>query len=395
MTRNCTHIPPELVEEILSETWATVQSPEDRTLLMTTLPFVNHVWKGVYARISSRDIHIPSLQYFYYLCRCIRSRKSLIYETLLSERCLSITCLVDFRQTRYVPSPDPRDSKKRGKLLVPGPYPFGLPSLEVYNALACLPDTDHLLSCFPHLKYICLETITFTTPPLYRQRCSPLKDRRFSVHTRILVQIIIPHNGKRHFTLSVAISDAAHFLDPSYPGSLNCNVKESLADWSEEIERYINVMSPCHLIRHNLGKIVDAMARGARKCGKKRGDVVFAHQFEMSNYMYPSWRNQQMSDRNIGSLNNHLRWATESLSICESFLGESFIVNKFPVSVGRWFLDFGDWRKSLITTNDLWISVLYHHVYEIESWSGLTRSDKYRRCLQPYAAELLVKMFQS
>ncbi|KAI0331440.1 hypothetical protein GY45DRAFT_1300876 [Cubamyces sp. BRFM 1775] len=53
------HLPPELVEQIISELWAVPQSPQERTLLFKTLCRVSRMWLGLFLRVAMRDVHIP------------------------------------------------------------------------------------------------------------------------------------------------------------------------------------------------------------------------------------------------------------------------------------------------------------------------------------------------
>ncbi|KAI0629260.1 hypothetical protein C8Q77DRAFT_1161438 [Trametes polyzona] len=60
MSQNSTPwVPPEIVEQILSEAWAIPQTPDDRASLFKSLCRVNHMWLGLFLRVALRDVHIP------------------------------------------------------------------------------------------------------------------------------------------------------------------------------------------------------------------------------------------------------------------------------------------------------------------------------------------------
>ncbi len=120
-------MPPEILDIILRHLWDSQMPSHERMHLMTACPLVNRTWRAVYARISAEHVHIPSLPFLYYLCRIIRSRKSVIYGSgdLLPRR---MTCYSD---------------------LTYGKVEFA--SRRAYLTLANLPDFRGFDVCFPNL----------------------------------------------------------------------------------------------------------------------------------------------------------------------------------------------------------------------------------------------------
>ncbi|KAJ7608984.1 hypothetical protein FB45DRAFT_945580 [Roridomyces roridus] len=68
-------LPAELVTEIIAIFWGMPLSPQERLRFMKSSILVNSTWAAIYDRISSRDVHMPSFAYFYYLCRQLWSRR--------------------------------------------------------------------------------------------------------------------------------------------------------------------------------------------------------------------------------------------------------------------------------------------------------------------------------
>ncbi|KAF8903059.1 hypothetical protein CPB85DRAFT_1255859 [Mucidula mucida] len=89
-----TDMPPEILDILLRHLWDSRMPSHERMHLMTACPLVNRTWRAVYARISAEHVHIPSLPFLYYLCRIIRSRKSVIYG-MLPHTVRRMTCYSD------------------------------------------------------------------------------------------------------------------------------------------------------------------------------------------------------------------------------------------------------------------------------------------------------------
>ncbi|KAK0206038.1 hypothetical protein DFS33DRAFT_1311885 [Desarmillaria ectypa] len=126
-------IPFELVEAIISEFWFAEHASEDRIAFMTSCPLISTVWRDVYARVISRDIYVPTLNYLFHLCSIIRSTKSAIYRFSLPESTRTITCHVDLVKSNNDVAMHP------------------------YSVLCSLPNYTGFRKCFPNIQYIHLQ----------------------------------------------------------------------------------------------------------------------------------------------------------------------------------------------------------------------------------------------
>ncbi|OJT09626.1 hypothetical protein TRAPUB_13879 [Trametes pubescens] len=97
-------IPPELLEQILSEVWAIPQSSRERATLFKTLCKVNRMWLGLFLRVAMRDVHIPCPLFARDLLRLLPERAASQGEadlftaeamSLVSRLCRSMTFHVD------------------------------------------------------------------------------------------------------------------------------------------------------------------------------------------------------------------------------------------------------------------------------------------------------------
>lgn len=97
-------IPPELLEQILSEVWAIPQSSGERAALFKTLCKVNRMWLGLFLRVAMRDVHIPCPLFARDLLRLLPERAASQGEadlftaeamSLVSRLCRSMTFHVD------------------------------------------------------------------------------------------------------------------------------------------------------------------------------------------------------------------------------------------------------------------------------------------------------------
>ncbi|KAK0490310.1 hypothetical protein IW261DRAFT_1587831 [Armillaria novae-zelandiae] len=91
-------LPVELVEAVVLEFWCSENSSKDRITFMKSCPLINNLWKDVFARISSRDIYVPTIEYLVYLSTIIRTNSSLIYCSDLLHCTRTITCHVDLTE---------------------------------------------------------------------------------------------------------------------------------------------------------------------------------------------------------------------------------------------------------------------------------------------------------
>ncbi|KAK0467816.1 uncharacterized protein EV420DRAFT_1501443 [Desarmillaria tabescens] len=127
-------LPFELVEAIVSEFWFAEHASEDRIAFMTACPLISTMWCGVYARVTSRDIYVPTLAYLFYICSIVRSTKSAIYCSSFPEFTRSITCHVDLIKSN-------NDA-----------------AMHPYSVLCSLPNYTGFRKCFPNIQYIHLQT---------------------------------------------------------------------------------------------------------------------------------------------------------------------------------------------------------------------------------------------
>ncbi|KAK0433930.1 uncharacterized protein EV420DRAFT_1598370 [Desarmillaria tabescens] len=126
-------LPTELVEYIILEFWNSEHPSDERINFMTGCPLINSVWKDVFARITSRDIHVPTIAYLLYLSSIIYLDNSAIYPTSLPDSTHTITCYVDLIKST-------EDAMK-----------------EPYSAFCSLPNYIGFCRCFPNLERINLE----------------------------------------------------------------------------------------------------------------------------------------------------------------------------------------------------------------------------------------------
>ncbi|KAK0231304.1 hypothetical protein IW262DRAFT_1343399 [Armillaria fumosa] len=178
-------LPFELVEAIVSEFWFGEHASDDRIAFMTACPLISTVWRDVYARVTSRDIYVPTLAYLLHLCSIVRSTKSSVYRSSLPESARNITCHVDLIKSN-------NDA-----------------TMHPYSVFCSLPNYTGLRKCFPNIQYIHLQT---------RFRIGtgrPFLSRRQLVRTR--VSIALNQSTTRLSVLPVdwrvAVDDPPDFLE--------------------------------------------------------------------------------------------------------------------------------------------------------------------------------------
>ncbi|KAH9852148.1 hypothetical protein C2E23DRAFT_827720 [Lenzites betulinus] len=97
-------IPPELLEQVLSEVWAIPQTPYERAALFKTLCKVNRMWLGLFLRVAMRDVHIPCPLFARDLLRLLPERALSLGDAdlftaeamaLVSKLCRSMTFHID------------------------------------------------------------------------------------------------------------------------------------------------------------------------------------------------------------------------------------------------------------------------------------------------------------
>ncbi|KAK0455717.1 uncharacterized protein EV420DRAFT_557424 [Desarmillaria tabescens] len=126
-------LPTELLEVVVLEFWYSEHSSKDRITFMKACPLINNLWKEVFARISSRDVYIPTVAYLVYLSTIIRTNSSAIYCSGLPHSVRSITCHVDLTETT-------KDA-----------------AMEPYSVLASLPNHSGFRRCFKNIQRINFE----------------------------------------------------------------------------------------------------------------------------------------------------------------------------------------------------------------------------------------------
>ncbi|KAK0191634.1 hypothetical protein F5146DRAFT_1001419 [Armillaria mellea] len=129
-------LPAELIEAVILEFWYSENSSKDRILFMKSCPLINSLWKEAFARISSRDIYVPTVAYLLYLSTIIRTNSSLIYCSDLPLCARTITCHVDLTETTH-------DA-----------------AMEPYSVLASLPNHSGFRKCFPDIEQMHFEAMT-------------------------------------------------------------------------------------------------------------------------------------------------------------------------------------------------------------------------------------------
>ncbi|KAJ7043544.1 hypothetical protein C8F04DRAFT_722393 [Mycena alexandri] len=67
-------LPTELIEEILSFSWASSLSIDERITLTTSATLINSTWRAIYLRVSSRDVYIPCPSFAEYFLRTLESQ---------------------------------------------------------------------------------------------------------------------------------------------------------------------------------------------------------------------------------------------------------------------------------------------------------------------------------
>ncbi|PBK75441.1 hypothetical protein ARMSODRAFT_999885 [Armillaria solidipes] len=129
-------LPPELVDIIIAEFWYSELPSKDRIAFMTACPLINSTWRDVYARITSRDIYVPTVAYLLYLASIIRWKRwnnSAVYGGFSPESTRSITCYVDLTNSKDDAAKDP------------------------YSAFCNMPNYLGFRICFPNIEHINLE----------------------------------------------------------------------------------------------------------------------------------------------------------------------------------------------------------------------------------------------
>ncbi|KAK0437015.1 hypothetical protein EV421DRAFT_1829325, partial [Armillaria borealis] len=133
MHDSCTQPPFELVEIIISEFWYSEHASADRILFMTACPLVSHLWRDVYAYVTSRDIYVPTVPYLRYLSSIIRSKQSKIYYNFLPESTCTMTCYVDLTESD-------KDA-----------------TMHPYSVFCSMPNYIGFRKCFPNMNHIHLK----------------------------------------------------------------------------------------------------------------------------------------------------------------------------------------------------------------------------------------------
>ncbi|KAG7439792.1 uncharacterized protein BT62DRAFT_1013417 [Guyanagaster necrorhizus] len=100
-------LPSELVDIIITEFWYSEHPSSGRITFMKACPFINSIWRDVYARITSRDIYVPTAAYLLYLSSIIPRDDSPIYGRLPSDSTRTITCYVDLTNSTDDAAKDP------------------------------------------------------------------------------------------------------------------------------------------------------------------------------------------------------------------------------------------------------------------------------------------------
>ncbi|SJK99964.1 uncharacterized protein ARMOST_03275 [Armillaria ostoyae] len=130
-------LPPELVDLIIAEFWYSELPSKDRITFMTACPLINSTWRDVYARITSRDIYVPTVAYLLYLAYIIRWKhwpnNSAVYGGFPPDSTRSITCYVDLTNSKDDAAKDP------------------------YSAFCNMPNYIGFRRCFPNIEKINLE----------------------------------------------------------------------------------------------------------------------------------------------------------------------------------------------------------------------------------------------
>ncbi|KAK0495304.1 hypothetical protein EDD18DRAFT_1106524 [Armillaria luteobubalina] len=126
-------LPPELVDIIIAQFWYSELPSNDRITFMTACPLVNITWRDVYARVTSRDIHVPTVAYLLYLPFLVSWKPwstSAVYGDFSPDSVRTITCYVDLTSSKNDAAKDP------------------------YSALCNLPNYLGFRRCFPNLEQI-------------------------------------------------------------------------------------------------------------------------------------------------------------------------------------------------------------------------------------------------
>ncbi|KAK7440607.1 hypothetical protein VKT23_016955 [Stygiomarasmius scandens] len=196
--------PPEIIEKITLLIWRSSLSPSERILLMTTYPLLDRTWKAQFARIASREIHVPNLHYLLYLVNIVRKGKSLIYDqTDLKKHGATMTCFLDMRSY-----PDLTDRDRRTE--------------DIYWILGDMGNYSGLRICFPSLKELRLEAVFYTPMHLWTSEMAQV------AHTQIVLDFdeweelkgakkkdhfrLLQRNSNHNFTLKIAIHDPDAYL---------------------------------------------------------------------------------------------------------------------------------------------------------------------------------------
>ncbi|KAJ7155474.1 hypothetical protein C8R43DRAFT_433623 [Mycena crocata] len=95
------YLPVELLEQILSFCWAMPLRVDDRITLMTSSVSVSSVWRGVFLRVSSQDVHIPCPSFADHFLRILR-QESFFLDTetrdLPNRLCRSLTIQIMYEK---------------------------------------------------------------------------------------------------------------------------------------------------------------------------------------------------------------------------------------------------------------------------------------------------------
>ncbi len=103
---------------------------------MTGCPLINTIWRDVYARITSRDIYVPTVVYLLHLASIVRSKpwnNSAVYGDFSPDSARTITCYVDLTNSKDDAAKDP------------------------YSAFCNMPNYLGFRRCFPNIEHINLE----------------------------------------------------------------------------------------------------------------------------------------------------------------------------------------------------------------------------------------------
>ncbi|KAI0352327.1 hypothetical protein OH77DRAFT_1409321 [Trametes cingulata] len=192
-------LPPELVEQILAEAWATWMLPDERATLFTTLCKVNRMWLGLFLRVALRDVHIPCPLFARDFLRLLPERATSLGEAdlftaeaaaLVSRLCRSVTFHVDGSASRT------------GEGGTAGGGDPGEPSIKLYSQTDAAPSAIstvlYMVSTFdylPHLRHVALHYTDWGYDDLFDQlrlAVFPTQVTHLSLHYSFSAPALVP-----------------------------------------------------------------------------------------------------------------------------------------------------------------------------------------------------------